>query len=162
MGAFQVQVQLGDQQGQRLEPLDVVVDTGATYTLVPAPVMNRLGLTPAHRMAFILANGEQIERDLVETRIRIDGAERTTVVVFGDEDSPALLGVVTLETFGLGVDPVNRRLIPVPGLLLSLHPSPPPTPNPRIRGLPPPTLGASPMQSTGQCFHYKHALLRRR
>jgi hypothetical protein len=28
-----------------------------------------------------------------------------------------LLGAFTLEGFGLGVDPVNRRLIPVPGLL---------------------------------------------
>ena len=118
MGTFHVPVQLGDQQGQRFEPLDALVDTGATYTWVPAPIMRRLGLAPAHRMPFILANGERIEREMVETKIRLDGEERTTVVIFGDEDSQPLLGVVTLETFGRGVDPVNRRLIPVPGLLV--------------------------------------------
>lgn len=31
--------------------------------------------------------------------------------------SEPLLGVVILEEFGLAADPVNRRLIPVPGLL---------------------------------------------
>jgi hypothetical protein len=37
--------------------------------------------------------------------------------VFGDRDSEPLLGVFTLEGFGLATDPVNRRLLPVPGLL---------------------------------------------
>jgi hypothetical protein len=31
----------------------------------------------------------------------------------------ALLGAVTLEEFGLGVDPVNQRLVPVELLLIS-------------------------------------------
>jgi hypothetical protein len=33
------------------------------------------------------------------------------------EGSEPLHGVFTLEGFGLAADPVNRRLIPVPGLL---------------------------------------------
>jgi hypothetical protein len=32
--------------------------------------------------------------------------------------SPGLLGAVTLEEFGLGVDPVGKRLIPVKSYLL--------------------------------------------
>ena len=32
-----------------------------------------------------------------------------------------ILGAFTLEGFGLGVDPVNRRLIRVPGLLKILR-----------------------------------------
>jgi len=38
-------------------------------------------------------------------------------VVFGEDGGPLLLGAVTLEEFGLGVDPVARKLVPVPGLL---------------------------------------------
>jgi len=38
-------------------------------------------------------------------------------VVFGDEGVEALLGAATLETFSLAMDPVRRRLVPVPGLL---------------------------------------------
>ena len=44
------------------------------------------------------------------------------MVVFGDEDAEPLLGAVTLEEFGLGVDPVRRRLVPVDGYLVGLRP----------------------------------------
>ncbi len=39
------------------------------------------------------------------------------VVVFGQGDH-ALVGAVTLESFGLAVDPVGKRLIRVHGLLM--------------------------------------------
>ena len=38
-------------------------------------------------------------------------------MVFGEAGSEPMLGVVTLEEFLLAVDPVQRRLISVPGLL---------------------------------------------
>ena len=41
-----------------------------------------------------------------------------SLVVFGDEGSRPLLGVVTLEEFSLGVDPVNGRLTRVRGLAM--------------------------------------------
>jgi hypothetical protein len=48
-----------------------------------------------------------------------------TIVVFGDEGALPLLGAFTLEEFGLSVDPVGRKLIPVPGLLVRIDvPSP--------------------------------------
>ena len=67
---------------------------------------------------FRVADGRRIEREVGETRIRLDNRVRTTVVVFGDEESEAILGVVTLEELRLGVDPVGRRFIPVEGLLM--------------------------------------------
>jgi hypothetical protein len=33
------------------------------------------------------------------------------------EQAPKLLGAQTLETFGLGVDPLGRRLVPVDAYL---------------------------------------------
>lgn len=36
----------------------------------------------------------------------------TTLVVFGDDGAPALLGAYTLEGLGLAVDPVEQRLVP--------------------------------------------------
>lgn len=48
---------------------------------------------------------------------KIDGEPQPTIVVFGEPGCDALLGAVTLEEFGLGVDPIRRQLIPVPGLL---------------------------------------------
>ena len=121
MGTFRVNVEIGDARGERFEPLEVLVDTGATYMWIPRSVLDRLGVTPAFRFPFILADGRQIDRDMAETRIRLNGQSRTTLVVFGDEGTLPLLGAYTLEGFGLAADPVNRRLIPVPGLLKGLR-----------------------------------------
>ena len=65
-----------------------------------------------------LANGAVIERDGAEAVVEIDGARRTTVVIFGDPGSVPLLGAVTLEQFSLAPDPVARRLVPVVALLM--------------------------------------------
>ena len=56
-------------------------------------------------------------RYLLRIRIQIDGRTQPTIAVFGHPGSEPLLGVFTLEGFGLAADPVNRRLVPVPGLL---------------------------------------------
>ena len=47
--------------------------------------------------------------------VELDGNEGPTYVVFGNQDSPAIIGAVTLEGFLLGVDPVEKRLVPVEG-----------------------------------------------
>ena len=120
MGTFNVTIEIGDPQGQRWEPVEALVDTGASYTWMPLSVLQTLGVTPTLRFPFVLADGTQIERDVAETRVRFDGQERTTLVVFGDEGSQPLLGAYTLEGFLLSPDPVNQRLVPVPGLLMSL------------------------------------------
>lgn len=97
--------------------MEALVDTGASYTWVPASVLTGLGIRPSFRFPFLLADGRHIERDMAETRVRLDGKERTTLVVFGDDETQPLLGAYTLEGFGVAPDPLNRRLIPVPGLL---------------------------------------------
>lgn len=52
-------------------------------------------------------------------RVRVEiGDPPPPLVVFGDPDTLPLLGAYALEGFGLAPDPVNRRLIPVPGLLV--------------------------------------------
>ena len=119
MGTFRVTADIGDPRGERYEALELLVDTAATYTWVPRSILERLGVPPAFRFPFILADGRRIEREMAETRVRLDGQSRTTLVVFGDEGTLPLLGAYTLEGFGLAADPVNRRLIPVPGLLMA-------------------------------------------
>ncbi len=111
-------MEIGDPQGRRWETVEALADTGASYTWAPSSVLQRLGLVPTFRFPFILADGRQIEREMAETRVRLDGQERTTLVVFGDEGTQPSLGAYTLEGFGLAADPVGRRLVPVPGLLM--------------------------------------------
>ena len=119
MGTFTVIIEVGDVQGQRFEQIDALVDTGATLTSVPASLLENLGVTPARRGTFRLANGQRVEMGMGETRVRVEGLETSTWVLFGQEDAPILLGALTLEALLLGVDPFNRRLVPVEGLLMS-------------------------------------------
>ncbi len=117
MSAFRVTIEIGDPKGERFEPVEALVDTGATYTWVPRSVLERLGVQPVRERPFVLADGRQVLYQMAWTIVRLNGEAQPTLVVFGTEDTEPLLGVVTLEEFGLGVDAVNERLIPTPGLL---------------------------------------------
>ena len=112
MGAIFVTIEVGDVRGERFEPVEVLVDTGATFTTVPAAMLRRLGV-PVHRtMPARLADGSIIEDEVTDTVIRLEGQTFPTPLTFGRENEPNLLGVVALETAVLAVDPVEQRLVP--------------------------------------------------
>ncbi len=117
MGSFRVKFEIGPLAAETCEPLEGLVDTGATYTWVPRETLLRLGIQPEEERPFVLADGRQVSYGIAWVHVRIDGHTQPTIVLFGDAGSEPLLGVFTLEGFGLAADPVNRRLIPVPGLL---------------------------------------------
>lgn len=119
MGTFRVTIEIGDPVGERYERVEALVDTGATYTVVPAFTLRRLGVVPHVRDAFLLADGRRVEREIGHTWVRVDGRAVITLVVFGEPDDPAALGAHTLEGLRLAPDPVAKRLVPVPGLLLA-------------------------------------------
>ena len=118
MGTFRVAIEVGDPSGQQWSVVEAVVDTGASYTWIPADVLYHLGVTPQFRREFVTADGRVVTREMAVTMMRWDGTALPTLVVFGDPGSVPLLGAYTLEGFGLAPDPVNRRLIPVRGLAL--------------------------------------------
>ena len=120
MGTFYHTIEIGDPQGANFEPMEALVDTGASYTAVPGSILKRLGVTAHDRVTFILADGRRVERDIGQTWVRIDSKAVITLVVFGDEGTGQLLGAYTLEGLRLSVDPLNQRLVPIPGLLMAL------------------------------------------
>ena len=111
-------IEVGDPQGQHFERVEALVDTGATFTVLPGSLLRELGIPAQRRIRFRLADGSVLEREAGETLVRLDGQVITTTVVFGEADAPSLLGVVTLETALLAVDPVRQRLIPTEALLM--------------------------------------------
>jgi aspartyl protease family protein len=117
MGTFRVRIEIGDETGERWETIEALVDTGATYTMVPAPLLRRLGVNFYTRDVFTLADGRQAEHDIGHGWIRVDGRTVITLVVFGEPTAEPLLGAYALEGLRLAPDPVGRRLLPVPGLL---------------------------------------------
>ena len=104
--------------GNALE-VELLVDTGATYTVLPARLLERLGVEAFRKVRLRLADGRIVEKPLGEVGIEIGGYRvSATPVVFGEEGI-YLLGSVTMEQLGLAPDPAEKRLRPIEALLMA-------------------------------------------
>jgi clan AA aspartic protease len=95
-----------------------LVDSGATYTLLPQKVWQAIELEPKRSVTFTLADGTTVERDVSECHIALPQGEGHTPVILGEPGDEALLGVVTLEILGLVLNPFSRELQPMRMLLV--------------------------------------------
>ena len=97
--------------------VEFLIDSGAIYSVVPAKILKKLRIKPLVTEEFRLANGEAITRKrgiaLFKYGEKIGGAD----VIFGEADDSNLLGVTTLESLGLVLDPLKRELKPLPMIL---------------------------------------------
>lgn len=93
------------------ESLRFLVDSGASYTLLPEATWRRLEIEPIRRMEFVLADGTAVEREVAEAFIELDAGAGHSPVILGEPgDDLPLLGAVTLENMGLVLDPFRREL----------------------------------------------------
>jgi len=119
---YQTVILANSEVPTRRVELKALVDTGATWTWIPESVLNGIGLVPTSTRRVKLADGRIVQRNATIALITIGQETLPTLCLFGDEGSEPLLGAVTLEEFGLGVDPVGRALIPVVGHLAATLP----------------------------------------
>lgn len=89
---------------------EFLVDSGAHFTVLPKVVWEKLGIVPKGEQEFGLADGTIIKRQIGNALVEFRGEERATPVVLGDKGDSPLLGVITLEALGLGLDPFKRQL----------------------------------------------------
>lgn len=89
---------------------EFLVDSGASYTVVPEQVLKKLGIKPAGEETFSLADGRIISRKVGSALYEYEGTERAAPVLFGEKDDSLLLGTFTLEALGLTLDPLKRKL----------------------------------------------------
>lgn len=118
MGIFREKVKTSNPANGKFKELEAVVDSGATYSQIPAPILEGLGIERKTKRRLKVATGEVIVRDAGIVLFNLKGETLPTLVIFGDSESESLIGAVTLEEFGLGIDPVNKILVPVPELML--------------------------------------------
>jgi len=93
--------------------VECLVDTGAAYSQFPRSLLAALGITPTGERTIIYADGRRVTCQVGEARVTVNNRQTPTIVLFGEEGAPALLGAMTLEGLALGVDPLARRLVPV-------------------------------------------------
>ena len=111
MGITYIRGTVTGPKGQRI--LDFLVDSGATYTVLPVDVWQEIGLAPKRTVKFSLADGSMIEREVSECHIALEVGDGHSPVVLGEPGDEALLGVVTLENLGLVFNPFSRTLHPM-------------------------------------------------
>jgi len=117
MGLTYVDATVRGPKGAR--KIRFLVDSGATYSLLPEKIWHGIGLKPKRRMAFSLADGTAIERDISECQVSLPAGTGYSPVILGGAKDTALLGAVTLETLGLVLNPFERTLQPMRAMLAS-------------------------------------------
>jgi clan AA aspartic protease len=121
MVAFTVKVTVWNPRKPEIKVnLELLVDSGATYTVIPSSILKSLEIETIRSIKLRLADNRIIEKPLGEIGIEIEGYKaNATPVVFGDEGI-YLLGSVTMEQLGLMPDPVHRKLKPTEALLMQV------------------------------------------
>jgi clan AA aspartic protease len=121
MGLTHIKVRIANPaRPKRAVELRFLVDSGAIYSLVPAPVLRKLGVKPHSKRTFILADGTEITRKIGDVLFRLNGRQGAAPVIFGEKQDSTLLGTLSLEALGMMLDPMKRELRPLP-LLLAPH-----------------------------------------
>ena len=116
MGITYVEGQVKGPSGKQ-KNVKFLVDSGATYSLLPKVAWEAIELKPKRKLSFTLADGTSVERSVSEAFVVFPQGEAHTPVILGEEGDEALLGVVTLEILGLVFNPFNRTLHPMNMLL---------------------------------------------
>jgi len=98
--------------------LDLLANTGAIYTAIPASLLEKINIKPTATRRFKLSNGKVERYQTGEAYIEVAGEGATSIIAFLPEGSTPLLGVTTLELLGLQVDPTTGELKPLELLLL--------------------------------------------
>ncbi len=118
MGDVRVQVMIiNPRTGVRSEEITALADTGATLTVVPGSLLERLGIEKIRKVSLVLADGRRVPRDVGDAVVAVNGDSAPCRIVFGESEDAALLGLTVLEQLGLAVDPVQRRLVSTDFLL---------------------------------------------
>ena len=93
----------------KLEELELLVDTGASYSWFLRKRLEALDVRSAGRMQFRTIDGRVIERDVAPVFVRTDGHVGGDTIVMAEPGDSEVLGAHTLESLGLAADPVRRN-----------------------------------------------------
>jgi len=107
MGQFRQTVAL---TGEKTARVRMLVDTGATFSIISEPLAQTIGIK-LHKRPYTttLADGRRMKASYGTVLFSIVGREAPGTLLVGGVDEP-ILGMEILEILGLTVDPRWRRL----------------------------------------------------
>lgn len=117
MGHTSVKVKLYSHDLSKSEEVELLVDTGSTYTWAPRDILEKLDVKPKGLRKFRTVDGRMLERRIGEAVVECMDEKATRMIVFAEEEDAAVLGVDALEGLGLEVDPLTKQLKKVEAVL---------------------------------------------
>ena len=117
MGHTSAKVKLYSPDLSKSEEVELLVDTGSTYSWIPKDKLAKLGIKPKGPWEFKTIDGRVLERGVGEAVVECMGEQATTVVVFAEDGDEKVLGVHALEGLRLEVDPITTQLRKVKAIL---------------------------------------------
>lgn len=117
MGHTEAEVKIYGPDSSKIEVIELLVDTGSTYSWIPAETLEELGVERKKARKFETIEGRTITRDVGEAVLECLGERATSITVFAENEDKPVLGVHALEGLGLEVDPTTKELRKVEALL---------------------------------------------
>jgi len=118
MGLTVLEIEVGNPANPEVtEKVEFLIDSGAIYSVVPTPILKKLGIKPLAEQEFRLADGTKIVRKKGGALFKYGERIGVADVIFGEGGDSLLLGAFTLEALGLSLDPLRRELKQLPMIL---------------------------------------------
>ncbi|MEW6104236.1 MAG: retroviral-like aspartic protease family protein [bacterium] len=114
MGEVVTKIKVSHLANKKFVEIETLVDTGATYTVIPSKILEDLNISKIRRINVEFANGEVEERDMGDVYIELENVRVPNQIIFGKEKDAIVLGLITIESAGMTVDPINRKLLFLP------------------------------------------------
>jgi predicted aspartyl protease len=113
MGQFQLAIEIREPRSWQSTQADLLVDTGALYTSVPAATLDQISVLRLFEQDVTVADGRKLRRWVGDVIVQWQSYVGLTPVIFGEPDDVPVLGAMALQSMGLAVDPVRHCLIEV-------------------------------------------------
>lgn len=98
-------------ESQVSQPTEVLVDSGSELTWLPGDLLRGINVKPVRKRNFTTATKQLVTRETGYAILSAEGFETVDEVVFAEPSDMALLGVRTLEGFGVMVDNIAHRFV---------------------------------------------------
>ena len=113
MSIFKVNLSAINPKEEHLQTPQVesLVDTGSELSWMPKQVLLGIGIHSRGKKRFTTAAGQIVERDFGYAILSAEGYRTIDEIVFAEKGDLSLLGVRTLDGFGVMVDNIGHRFV---------------------------------------------------
>lgn len=123
MSMFRVSVIARNTKDESLvsQPIEAIVDTGSELTWLPKELLDGIKVTPVRKRSFTTATKQLVTRETGYAILTAEGFETVDEVVFAEPGDLTLLGVRTIEGFGVMVDNIAHRFVATTTIVAALQ-----------------------------------------